>query len=105
MAVCLDVILSFVELLCSTCRTLHWNIKCRSVQLCIVLYSFPKVSPTTAANPVKSGPRVIRGRDSPCAAAKLAKRGHPVTWCGVSGILWVGPTVRLDTLPPLFAFI
>ena len=38
-------------------RALHWNILvvCRSVQLCVVLILFLKVSPTAAANPVKSG--------------------------------------------------
>ena len=44
-----------------------------------------------------------------CSGAKLAKRGAPFVGGHGSGvanrILWVGPTIRLDTLPPLFAII
>ena len=57
---------------------------------------------------IESSPQPVRLcslRYPLCSSAKLAKRGPP--YCGEfgSGIFRWGATIRLDTLPALFAFI
>jgi len=69
--------------------------------LSIIWYGTPRASIQSVT---KGGLPIIRDRDSHGAALSLYKRG-PVRFGGENGsvLLWVGPTVRLDTLPPLFA--